>query len=170
VAQFITYRSQQEASNSLRTNLLSGPLPRCFGQGEVVPLDKDMHQTAPMVWQRCAIFLDDPVSGDRAGMHSRLGDFVFKECLVIYKGGPIDGFVTYALFQDCIFSFSTDRAPSRRGEMISQFLLKTLPSSSIHLPPNRRFSANWARPTIAICNQRSFRPYRPAGRHENAIQ
>lgn len=109
------------------------------GQGRVAPLDKDLRQLAPNVWSRCAVYLDDRFFGDRHTPHAQLGDLLFKECLVVYKGGPVDGFVAFALFQDCIFAFSPNAVPSKKGELIGAFPLKTLPANSIKIPPSLNF-------------------------------
>jgi hypothetical protein len=138
VAQFITYRSRQAIPNGIRDALLNGPiantaLPRCYGQGRVAMLDKDLHQTEPNVWSHCVLYLDDPFG---ASSHSRKGDLIFQECLVVYKGGPVDEFVQFALFQNCIFLFSSESPPSKLGEAVSQVLLKSLPLLSIKIPPS----------------------------------
>lgn len=44
-----------------------------------------------------------------------------------------------ALFHDCLFTFTLDTPPSKRGEIFSRLLLATLPSNSIQFPPTTQF-------------------------------
>jgi hypothetical protein len=137
VAQFISYRSEQSAPTSVRSLLIAGHPPNCLGQGEVSPLDaKTMRPTSVFTWTRCVLYLDDNFG---PASNLRTGDVVFKECLVIYRGGPVSDTVAIALFQDCIFAFTLDSQPARRAEMLIQFLLKALPSSAIKIPPTIKF-------------------------------
>ena len=146
VTQFVSYRSQQSVPDSVRSKIVGANLPRCFGQGRVGALDKDMHPTSVFTWDHCILYLDDPfgenpqnpLSKTRDKVYRR-GDVIFKQCLVVYKGGPVSEFIAIALFQDCIFAFTPDRPPSKRGEMFSQFLLNSLPITSLQMPPVKSF-------------------------------
>jgi len=131
VAHFISYRSQEQAPTSLRDELLNKTLPTCFGQGRVNKIGKDGHIIGTMEWSRCLVNLSDEFGPPGSAATYRRGDIWFKECLVRYGGGRVSDFVSLALFQDCIFLFSPDTAPSGQGELFSQFLLKTLPASII---------------------------------------
>jgi hypothetical protein len=141
VAQFVTYRSQQEIPVSLRAVLLSPSLPRCHGQARVAPLDQNKHQTTSMLWSQCVVYFDDPFFGDSPrgkawAEKGQLGDFVFKKCLVVYRGGHVDDFVAFSQFQDCIFLISSDTEPSQRAKAVIEFLLHSLPANSITIKPS----------------------------------
>lgn len=140
-AEMITYRSLQGVPTQTQ-NLLSENLPTCTEAQSTGKITKstplpDAHsrvtiEHGPMIYESCSITIDSPETEQKLGAYLSVGNVLFKNCLVIYNGGPIfvappGGGLSRVIgeisFEDCVLRFNLSSVPPPSGQEFAMDLL-----------------------------------------------
>jgi hypothetical protein len=140
-AEFISYRSEM-LSGWAQTALPSCSEQLPVGRGVTkssVPTSTGQYaveiEHGPMVYRNCKIILDSPEATTTLSPYLNIGDLVFEQCAIFYRGGPII-FVPVRvatqtptvpngklIFTNCIFDVSLPAVPPSDGRTLIVALL-----------------------------------------------
>jgi len=150
VSEFIHYRSLNSASWPSLTKLKrctdSPPIPTALSVRSPTQMDIN-----PAVYENCEVILDSPEDDERLNKFIPTAFVIrFRNCLIVYNGGPINLMLTINLynapyevpsakpaakgtvnvnvdhtleFQNCVFALKLNAAPPPLGKQLTRLLL-----------------------------------------------